>query len=757
MQVKYANIILFFFLGMAFFPLQGENWEQEIRTMSWRKIHRELQNKTSLTKMEAFALARYHEEAPNGDSLKSAKLLYSIAIGSYPKDLGKTEISHILQQNLKLDSVLTRLTYRKLYKYLSKKKLLSYNEKISFLEKIPLEEDPVSINSYEDIIYLHLENGDYQPLLKKIFKLTQEEKGFLYTEKVQYAHGYALWKIGDEEKARAKLFQLAIKTTDQEIRKKVFSVSKKILGNKFPSDLNPEELGSILNFFSKSEQSKMLKDGIVDKKFAHKEFSSAKRIAYILSTKEPSSLLSFVLANKALFSSEEDTLCSLADNLINSKEFSKALAFINSTLKSSKLACKYKAYTRIYKKLQNKENYFYNLSKYLSIYPYDLIYQDQLIEFLAETKSHSIVYASSKYWETAMSEMPNLPVKGRLVYWYLRYLKYTNQTEKFQSVLSTYYSLCPGSYYTSVIAEEFYSELKQINPPENILSDKNSLIKYLSLRQYEDYGRVLADKDIKFAYYEEANALVQKLDQAKSKVESEPILQLATSYLKIGEYKYGMFLANEYVSKKKLNERETYEIYVGLGDASGYTYLSLFFTRTLMKLYLIPDDPLLLPSNINDRLYPRPHRNLVLKYSSEFGIEEDVVYAIMRQESFFRENAISIANARGLMKVMPSTGKYLAKGLKEGAYSLHDPEVSIRFGAKFLADLLKNNSNKLTWASIAYNGGPGNLRKWKRNHYKNDFNHFLEELPAKESRDYCRIIISNYNNYKILGKLAKFE
>jgi soluble lytic murein transglycosylase-like protein len=109
------------------------------------------------------------------------------------------------------------------------------------------------------------------------------------------------------------------------------------------------------------------------------------------------------------------------------------------------------------------------------------------------------------------------------------------------------------------------------------------------------------------------------------------------------------------------------------------------------------------------------------------------------------------------MQVMPATGRFLASKLKVSDYSLHDPEVSIRFGAKFLADLLKNYEGKLTWAAIAYNGGPGNLRKWKRNHYRGDFNHFLEELPSKESRDYCRIIISNYMNYKTLKKLEGLD
>jgi soluble lytic murein transglycosylase-like protein len=207
---------------------------------------------------------------------------------------------------------------------------------------------------------------------------------------------------------------------------------------------------------------------------------------------------------------------------------------------------------------------------------------------------------------------------------------------------------------------------------------------------------------------------------------------------------------NQYAQNNRLNEIQKSELFVAMGDLSGETYLSLYYTRDLMKRYRISDDPVLLPSSITSRLYPRPHQDLVLENSKNFSVEDNIIYAVMRQESFFRESAISSANARGLMQVMPSTGKILAKSLKVNKYSLHDPEISIAFGAKFLADLLKSNQNEIRWATIAYNGGPGNLRKWKRLHYKGDFNHFLENLPSRESRNYCRIVVSNYINYKAL-------
>ncbi|EMM79389.1 transglycosylase SLT domain protein [Leptospira interrogans str. 2006001854] len=163
---------------------------------------------------------------------------------------------------------------------------------------------------------------------------------------------------------------------------------------------------------------------------------------------------------------------------------------------------------------------------------------------------------------------------------------------------------------------------------------------------------------------------------------------------------------------------------------------------------------ILLPSKLAARIYPRPHRGLVTSISQKLGIEEDIIYAIMRQESFFKENAVSVSNARGLMQIMGPTGKEIAKGMNLNSYSLFDPEVSIEMGARFLRYLVASHGN-LQWASIAYNGGPGNLRKWKRNHYRGDFNHFLEELPLKEPRDYCRIVSSNYYNYQNLRKYKR--
>jgi len=354
-----------------------------------------------------------------------------------------------------------------------------------------------------------------------------------------------------------------------------------------------------------------------------------------------------------------------------------------------------------------------------------------------------------------MNEIPNVSVKGRLVYWYLRYLRFSGENEKLKEILADFYFYCPGSYYANVISEEFKKELSALSHPSNYLTNRESLLKFISVKHNIDFVTLLTKQNLSFAFSKSAIDLSSRLTLAYEKVTTNNILSTSADYLKLGSHKEGMQLAEHYFKINKISEKEKNELLVGIGDLSRNYYLSLYYTRLLMKQNQIPDDPLLIPKELTNRLYPKPHRELVKKNSDRYGIEEEVVYAIMRQESFFRENAISPANARGLMQVMPSTGKYLASKLNVINYSLHDPEVSIQFGAKFLADLLKQNDNKLTWASIAYNGGPGNLRKWKRNHFKGDFNHFLEELPNKESRDYCRIILSNYTIYKTLKKMEK--
>lgn len=719
--------------------------------MSWRKIHRTLSSDSLPNDSAAYALVRYYEEHSEKTSLKN-RLLYGIVTGNYPKEIGRAEINYLLSNPLKDSRVIVRLSYIKLYRELVKQKELNDSEKIIFLQKYTLENDPVVIRAFEEILKIHSESKEYEQIIKRIDALTEDEKKFMMIPDVRYLYAVSLYKTGKVFDAKKNFLTiLSDKHAGSSSKQKAISGLKDI-NEELNAFLTKEELASFVNILPGKDQRSISIKKVFSPTNTFNSEQRIKNVTIFFLNNTTFNVLPFLKANSALIAKEDSFLSNIAENLINKRDFSSALELQNLYLKNSTYPLAHKNYSRIYKKNKQDDKYFASLLEYLKFNPYDLRSHDSLIDFLANSNSNSIAYMPEEYWNRAIEAIPNLPVKGRLIYWYLRYLRFKGEADKLKFILGNYYSYCPGSYYTTVIAEEFASELKTLPAIDNPISSKENIFKFLSVHNNTDYVKPLVGQNLSFAYYKDSIELGQRLVAAHSKVESQKSLLTAVDYLKVGEFDRAMFLLDEYANRMNLSENDKFEMYVGAGDLSKNTYLSLFYTRQLMKNFKIPDDPLLLPVSITSRLYPRPHLDIVKESAKEFSVDEDIVYAIMRQESFFRENAISPSNARGLMQVMPATGRIIAKKLKIQNYSLHDPEVSIKFGAKFIADLL-NSYGALKWASIAYNGGPGNLRKWKRNHYMNDFNHFLEELPSKESRDYCRIIISNYINYKVLRKL----
>src|SRR3546814_11221 len=97
--------------------------------------------------------------------------------------------------------------------------------------------------------------------------------------------------------------------------------------------------------------------------------------------------------------------------------------------------------------------------------------------------------------------------------------------------------------------------------------------------------------------------------------------------------------------------------------------------------------------------------------------EPALLLAVSRQESEFNQFALSSAGARGLMQLMPSTAKHLAKQLKLGyqpAKLTDDAGYNVRLGAFYLTGLLKNWDNNYVLALAGYNAGEARVRSWIR-------------------------------------------
>ena len=148
--------------------------------------------------------------------------------------------------------------------------------------------------------------------------------------------------------------------------------------------------------------------------------------------------------------------------------------------------------------------------------------------------------------------------------------------------------------------------------------------------------------------------------------------------------------------------------------------------------------------------YPVPH----WRPHGGFAIDRALVFAFMRQESEFNARATSPAGARGLMQIMPSTASFIARDRslrRGGKKKLYEPEFNMALGQKYLAHLLAQEvvGGDLLRLVIAYNGGPGNLKKWlRRTAHKNDPLLFIETIPSRESRLFVERVMTNLWLYR---------
>ncbi len=142
--------------------------------------------------------------------------------------------------------------------------------------------------------------------------------------------------------------------------------------------------------------------------------------------------------------------------------------------------------------------------------------------------------------------------------------------------------------------------------------------------------------------------------------------------------------------------------------------------------------------------YPRPYANLVAAASKESRIPDDWLFAIMRQESLFRKDAVSHADARGLMQMQPATAVAVAHRAHLPAPSrdgLFDPEIAVRFGALYVRELF-DKYGQLDQTLAAYNAGPISLARWMPR-APTDADVWIENIPYTETRGYVQHILEH--------------
>ncbi|MBQ3450097.1 MAG: transglycosylase SLT domain-containing protein [Synergistaceae bacterium] len=156
-----------------------------------------------------------------------------------------------------------------------------------------------------------------------------------------------------------------------------------------------------------------------------------------------------------------------------------------------------------------------------------------------------------------------------------------------------------------------------------------------------------------------------------------------------------------------------------------------------------------------EALYPRAFKNSVDAASRRYGVENNFVWAIMRQESAFNPNAKSHAGAAGLMQLMPGTAKDESKRAGLSSYSLYNPNDNIMLGTSHLAWLSRNFAKK-EYVMAAYNAGSGNARKWLHNGGERlDLARWIERISFEETSGYVQRVSGNLEVYRMLYRNGK--
>lgn len=153
---------------------------------------------------------------------------------------------------------------------------------------------------------------------------------------------------------------------------------------------------------------------------------------------------------------------------------------------------------------------------------------------------------------------------------------------------------------------------------------------------------------------------------------------------------------------------------------------------------------------IMKKLYPLKYSEYVEKYAKEYNIDKYMVYAIIKAESNFNENAKSSSDAIGLMQIMETTAIETARkmDLEVTEEDLFKPDLNINIGLKYFTYLLNQYDNNYPLAIIAYNAGIGNVDAWIKDGTIKEDGTDIENVPFKETNNYVRKILRDYEIYK---------
>ncbi len=181
---------------------------------------------------------------------------------------------------------------------------------------------------------------------------------------------------------------------------------------------------------------------------------------------------------------------------------------------------------------------------------------------------------------------------------------------------------------------------------------------------------------------------------------------------------------------------------------------TLFIVLIIIFIFYILFGIIKIQNIILKKIYPTKYEEYVSKFSEEYKVDKNLIYAVIKAESNFDEGAVSNKGATGLMQLMPSTAMQVSKSanLICNENNLKQANININLGVKYISELIEKYDNKEV-ALAAYNAGTGNIDNWiEKGIIKRDGSD-IENVPYKETNNYVRKILRDYKIYEKLYQL----
>lgn len=241
----------------------------------------------------------------------------------------------------------------------------------------------------------------------------------------------------------------------------------------------------------------------------------------------------------------------------------------------------------------------------------------------------------------------------------------------------------------------------------------------------------------------------EKLATLSAQVQGDPAFKRGQALLNIGLRDEALIEFETVKNNWWDNALALYQLSVYFRD-KGLGRLSILTAGRLIVLSpaSVPEEA---PVFIRRLFFPVYFEDVILDEAEKYDFDPALLLALIRQESLFERSAESLAGARGLMQVMPTTGEYVAErnGFDNFRPSqLWLPYINIQLGAWYINQQLGIFDNGQFAALAAYNAGPGNVLEWVKN--SDDLDTFVESIPFRESQVYIRNVYVNLAAYRRL-------